>query len=517
MGFKIKDNELVKYKQEKGVTDVVIPDGVTEIGKEAFWGCSKITSVTIPDSMEVIFGSAFWDCNKLETIILSNGFIESGEYEFFQKYIGKHIKDYFKVIPKYIYLNNNPISDWKDTKSKHKAVKGFARQLAEGFEFAADILETNMKYIRSQSKKLIPVAANDEYLLKLMIAEKLITVEDFDTLLDSVENSELKAILIDYSDSVFSEKEKQKHYEKQLDVKFDPLEEIKKIWNYEEKDDGTIKINYYTGNEKVVVIPNVIGDKSVTELGEYAFSPKRKRIKAELKNLLKVLKEVTIPNSVSIIGKECFRECSGLEKIKISDKLTVIDEFAFCGCANLKSIHIPDSVAEIGKFAFEKCKLIEKIALPLSVTKINTCTFGGCSNLVEISGLDNVTEIDDFAFDGCKKLSAIDIPETVERIGWLAFNDTLWLKNKSGFVMGNSHLLYLYKGDESHIDIPDNVIEIGDWAFSYENLTSITIPDSVKKFGKNVFYDCKNLTITAPAGSFAIEYAKDEGIKYKEV
>lgn len=49
-------------------TSVVVPDGVTGIGEEAFWSCGKLTSVTIPASVTSIGEDAFYDCNDKLTI-----------------------------------------------------------------------------------------------------------------------------------------------------------------------------------------------------------------------------------------------------------------------------------------------------------------------------------------------------------------------------------------------------------------------------------------------------------------
>ncbi len=49
-----------------------------------------------------------------------------------------------------------------------------------------------------------------------------------------------------------------------------------------------------------------------------------------------------------------------------------------------------------------------------------------------------------------------------------------------------------------------------------ENVT-VTIPDGVTSIGDSAFYHCDNLTICAPAGSYAIEYARDNGIRFKEI
>ncbi len=60
MGFEIENGVLTKYTEEPGVTEVVIPEGVTSIGAEAFEACGNLTNVTIPDGVASIGDSAFW-------------------------------------------------------------------------------------------------------------------------------------------------------------------------------------------------------------------------------------------------------------------------------------------------------------------------------------------------------------------------------------------------------------------------------------------------------------------------
>ena len=53
------------------LTSIYIPESVTSIGKEAFWGCS-MTSINIPLSITSIGPSTFWNCNRLNSITISS-------------------------------------------------------------------------------------------------------------------------------------------------------------------------------------------------------------------------------------------------------------------------------------------------------------------------------------------------------------------------------------------------------------------------------------------------------------
>ena len=55
--FEIENGVLKRYTGPGG--DVVIPDGVTSIGDQAFYLCGKMTSVTMPDSVTQIGDDAF--------------------------------------------------------------------------------------------------------------------------------------------------------------------------------------------------------------------------------------------------------------------------------------------------------------------------------------------------------------------------------------------------------------------------------------------------------------------------
>ena len=78
--FEIENSVLKNYRGD-GV-DVVIPDGVTTIGVNAFWQCESIKSVKLPEGLALIEADAFLACRSLERIVMPKSIkrIEDGAF-----------------------------------------------------------------------------------------------------------------------------------------------------------------------------------------------------------------------------------------------------------------------------------------------------------------------------------------------------------------------------------------------------------------------------------------------------
>ena len=300
-----------------------------------------------------------------------------------------------------------------------------------------------------------------------------------------------------------------------------------------------------------ITIPSSLDGYPVTGIGDSAFIHCRNLKSAIIGNNITNIENwtfadcsslisVTIGNSVTSIGKRAFASCSSLTNINIPNNVKSIGERAFSLCGGLKSITIPESVTSIGSYAFSYCSSLTSIDIPNSITSIDSHTFSDCSSLININIPNSVTSIGDSAFASCSSLTSINIPNSVTSIGGYAF---IHCRNLKSAIIGNnvadiedwtftdcSSLTSVTIGNSvtsigkrafascsslTNINIPNNVKSIGERAFSLcSSLKSIIIPESVTSISGYAFlYHSDDLVIKCAPGSYAAEYAKNNGIK----
>ena len=144
-------------------------------------------------------------------------------------------------------------------------------------------------------------------------------------------------------------------------------------------------------------------------------------IKTATNTLIAGCKNTTIPNSVTSIGNEAFRDCSSLTSITIPNSVTSIGDQAFYNCSSLTSVTIGNSVTSIGESAFYNCSSLTSVTIPNSVTSIGDWAFRDCSSLTSVTIGNSVTSIGYSAFYGCSSLTSVTIGNSVTSIGREAF------------------------------------------------------------------------------------------------
>ena len=504
--FTIDENGvLTKYTGSDAV--VTVPDGVTAIGKEAFYAKSAITELHLPTGITSIGDSAFRSCTGLTEIVVPDSVTAIGNQAFYgcSGLTSLRLSQGLKTLGANVFLSCNSLTEV---------------EIPAGVESVGNYIASNTLRLRcavgSSAAKALSKAQNDFW------------VEDFRLryAFDS-DGSAASLTLKKYAGDAAS-----------VTI----------------PDGVTIVGN--SAFERNASLTAVVLPDSVVTIGANAFQSCTGLTKAELSSKLekianyafdncKALKEIQIPETVTEIGSGAFQYCAGLTELTLPEGLQTIGESAFVGCSGLTRLAIPDGVQSvginafhsinaqlccsmgsraaealsrvgydfytetwklrytfdsdkqvnglraerylgsdaavtlpegttlIGDSAFKNCAFITSVTLPEKLLSIGNYAFSGCTGLTEIVIPDSVTTIGSYAFSGCTGLTRVVLPA-----GLTAIPD--WCFNNCEKLPG--------------IAIPETVTSIGSCAFRYcSALTAITLPQGLQTLGANAFLYCENL------------------------
>lgn len=426
--FVIKKGVLQNYTGEE--ENVVVPDGVTNIGKFAFYyRKSLITSIAIPDSVTTICEDAFYDCKRLKTIVLPKNVtsFEGSALELIWNYFNK---------PEY----------------KNSMVVWFVKQLPELIRDDANL----GKKVKANKKIILNYAIENDDAEAMEVLFSLyskIKLDDLNAYIE-VANSAInvKTFLLNYKDKLYTVENQEKHVNDKLDkalgIKERTITEWKKIYNFDVNGKNAT-ITGYKGTDTNVVIPEFMSNYKVVAIGDEAFSIWASGIRKEIKESREKIETIVIPDSITSIG-----------------------DAAFCNCINLTSITIPDSVMNIGEKAFNECEKLESINLPVKLKGISGFMFSGCTSLTSVTIPEGVTRIEKNAFAFCKKLKNLEIDFSKVIIENDAFGWCDSLTDKNGFfIKGNR--LYSVRSDIKEYSVPEGIKILDDNALSWKRVNNL--------------------------------------------
>lgn len=264
------------------------------------------------------------------------------------------------------------------------------------------------------------------------------------------------------------------------------------------------------------------------------------------------LKEIVLPDSVTIIRDQAFFGCSQLRRMNIPLSLTVFEmehspfpsslselngesvhylnrdgilfnsdmselllcyenremievpqtvkrvaPQAFANRLNMKEIILPQGLETIGDAAFMGCIALTTLAIPQTVTAVGKRLCWGCHSLEKVALPHSIKEIPSFAFFSCG-LSKVVLTDGLKKIGEHAFGANFSLKTAY---------------------IPHSVRSIGVSAFEKcEGLEEVHLPERIVSIERSVFEDCRSLrTIEIPLSVHRIKSRAFCGIKYLTV
>lgn len=224
--------------------------------------------------------------------------------------------------------------------------------------------------------------------------------------------TECTAWLLDFKNrtaDLAKERERaEKKQERELNADPNSAAEMKKIWNFEKRENGGVIITGYKGDKTDVVVPEKIGKNTVTAIGEYAFSPDAKRLRAEQRKARRAIVRINLPDTVTEIGKFAFSSCFSLNYIKFPKGAIEISE-GMMAYLQISTIEVGGNVKKIGASAFCACLQLRTVVLCEGVEEIDNMAFYCCGNLATVEIPRSVKSIalgeHDTPFTGCPKLT----------------------------------------------------------------------------------------------------------------
>ena len=381
--FIIENGVLTKYVGPGG--DVVIPDGVVEIGASAFSLCTKITSVTICDGMEHIGEYAFEKCRKLESICLPNTVktIGKGAFYYCDALIALELPENVQItkvsdivsncfqLARLILPQSLPFEKEYETatfglfgcnaigllvypsikledvspKLQGAAVTGFTYY----FERFTDPAVCESYFSQLMKKKAVFLEMilryNDASLLQMLAERGKITKKNVDEeyLKPALQANAVQCtqFLLNWKNThVKSEKDITASMGKQLDASpKDPYNaaDMKKIWASEKAEDETLILTSYKAKEQEIETPVRIGKNKISKLGNYAFS---------------VYMQGASQYSQKMKPSEKAAPLSKIRVIRVHEGIKEIGSHTFLGCTALEHLYLPVTVCSIGRCAF---------------------------------------------------------------------------------------------------------------------------------------------------------------------
>ena len=559
----------------KGSSEIVIPDGITKIGKRAFDFNYGLETVIMSDSVKTIEKYAFANCYNLKSVQFGNGIETIGDNAFGYSRslkVGLKLPDSVKTIGAYAFYESGvqSVIIGKNVKSIEKNAFNGCKNLTEltftgGTE---EICESAFHYCKaletinfSDSVKTIGRCA-------FYGCDKIKSLT-FKNGLESIGESAFECCgllrSIEVPESVkYIGSEAFAYCEKLISVKI------------------RSRVDFMGNNVFKEFPPNIDAQKKLGAVGFEIASNELIKYKGTAVHAV-------IPDGVTKIAAKAFFRKKNLESITIPASVTAIANKAIEGCANLKTVIvdaanaayksvgnclidvkkksvlygftdsvIPDdgSVNAIAPNAFAGVELTEAI-IPDGIKTIGANAFKGCSNLKSLTLPDTVKSIGPSAFKYCKGLESVTVPKNVTSLGTEAFAECTALteinfnaecdslsvnsafdgagKNSDGVTIKigatvkripDSFLMPQYKEGMPNVVLVDfsgnNACEcIGSSAF-WECHTLkgvINLPQCLKEIRRDAFHECNMLEhIDFPEALTAIgAYAFEKCTSLKEI
>ena len=465
---KTPGTEATPMDRWRDLKEVVIEEGVTEIGVDAFSVCTSLETVTLPESLQKIGEGAFEYCSSLSEIRIPENVTVIGQRAFHccKKLTSVTIPAGVTEIDYATFAYCEELSTVVIPETVTKIGEcAFQNCGFSSINIPATVKETDRRAFagcHSMQKATISVETVGEQ-----------TFYSCDALTEVEFTSEVKTI----GDGAFHS--------------CTALAEIKIPDNVTSIGDGIFtgcralkKAVFEGGTVKKSTLGNpalqelIISGSATLDVSFTAGSSKNtletvKIEKGEIGNSAfsncPNLTTVELGNDVTSIGKSAFLKCTQLPSITIGNGVTSIGTSAFNGCTALTNANIGSGA--IGESAFNGCTSLTNVTLGNGVTSIGRNAFLKCTELTSMDIGSSVKTIESYAFSGCSSLSEVKI--SAAQIGNQAFRSANALKKVTlgGGVEAIPEGAFSRCGMGNKNNSPELYLKAGTWTSNGQEIT----------------------------------------------
>ncbi|MDE7154436.1 MAG: leucine-rich repeat domain-containing protein [Muribaculaceae bacterium] len=514
------------------ITEIVVPEGVTTICKEAFVRNAKLTTVILPTTLTTLEEKTFGDSPLITKVICGSTKAPAGGSDnTFSDEVYKGATLYVPTGSSDSYRKTAPWSMFKNI---------------EEYVYSADneFTDGNLRYrvIDKESVKVIGVAGNpasvtipDELKFNAL-DRKVVEIAD-----NAFAGSTVKSVVIGRSVKAIGNNSFGGLNMTSVKVlPSDPPVCPDNAFTEDTYRNATLTVGsqlrvYYMAssgwsNFKNIVEQVEVGNKIT--MGNFVYTIlENQRVEAGFTEMAlkdKSITEIIIPDMVNISGKtytvtaiapkgfyalQCpdtrkhIANCTGTVRVVLPETIKEIGEEAF-GYAHVSTINLPNSLTTLGKGCFHGCLMTNDIVIPGGVVEIPVDAFSWIWYVNKLTLSEGVEKVGKSAF-GSSRFAEVYIPASLYEIGSLAFDkytnkvevaDLESFLNISFFDYWSNPL---YPGADLYCKgKPVNEINFGDYSmttvgkfqlYGCNSLTKVVFPRNFTEVGYRAFYDAKNL------------------------
>lgn len=417
----IKRLQIQAFDDCSDLVSVNIPNSVVEIDEYAFYGCTSLREIHIPVGVSKIMNRTFENCSNLRKITCDNPVVKCAKLAFIDC-------ENLEQVPMFI---------WKQLDFSLEISGIIALNYILHYEtLNVDLQDEFITFLKKRKKLKDYLFTVDNGTVTNFLLTKItkLKLDQLNNILD--ENIKLKntlstAILLDYKNKNFTKKQIDKYTQNKEDIEIGfelpTLAQFKKTWKFTVTGDY-IEITGYKGSKTTEIIPSGIKNGMQIRYPRYYMLQHfyHKFTKTTLEYVTfdngekmyltydtfgqSTVKEIVVPENLTIVVKDFFKRLTSLEKVVLPDAINNIQNNAFSECTNLKEINFPSCLEKICRSAFYKCESLKYVVFTPQVQVV-----GGKN--VETVILKEV-EKDAFAYTAIKEIT---FPQRLEKMEGFPF------------------------------------------------------------------------------------------------